>query len=161
MIICFLASAINYILNRVGLFGFLNTRTQRAPGNMGIYDQALALQWIKDNINRFGGDPEKLVPFGESAGAISIGLLMSFNRTRNLFSRAITQSGSFLSLPQKTKTFEYSVNLAKIVDCLNEKNKEKFESFSGEEVECLKNVPSDQLIEVIIDQLCLIMRNRC
>jgi len=135
-------------LFRVGVFGFLNTRTEGAPGNMGIYDQSLALHWIKDNIKRFGGDPNKIVPFGQSAGAISIGILMTHKETENLFSRAITQSGSFL-MPQNTKTFEKSVEFVRLVGCLNstEDSEDGFE-FSDEDVDCLKNTPFDRLIEV-------------
>jgi carboxylesterase type B len=136
-----------FLFFRVGAFGFLNTRTEEAPGNMGIYDQILALNWIKDNIRNFGGDPNKIVPFGEGAGAISIGILMTHNNTKNIFSRAITQSGSFL-MPQPSNTFDNSVKFAKVVGCLSEENKEEFVSFSEDVVECLKNKPFDRLIEV-------------
>jgi len=63
---------------------------------MGIYDQSLGLNWVKDNIRQFGGDPNKIVPFGQSAGAISVGILMALNSTKNIFSRAITASGGAL-----------------------------------------------------------------
>lgn len=135
------------IVFRVGVFGFLNTRTEGAPGNMGIYDQSLALHWIKDNIEYFGGDPLKIVPFGESAGAISVGILMTLNRTQSLFTRAITQSGSFL-LPQTSKTYENSLKFAQLVGCLKNDSKEYFESFPEEAVECLKNTPFDKLHKV-------------
>ncbi|CAG2171018.1 unnamed protein product [Oppiella nova] len=135
---------INY---RVGVFGFLNTRTEEAPGNMGIYDQSMALNWIKDNIVAFGGDPNKIVPFGESAGAISIGILMTFNRTRGLFSRAITQSGSFL-LPQTSQTFENSKKFAKLVGCLDDEEDEYVNPFSLDTIECLKTTDFDQLMNV-------------
>jgi acetylcholinesterase/cholinesterase len=129
------------------LFGFLNTRTEEAPGNMGLHDQMLALNWIKNNIRSFGGDPNKIVPFGESAGANSIGLLMTNNKTKNLFSRAITQSGSFLLTENLYKTFENSVEFAKLIGCL-EDNDQDIDSFSEEEVECIKNKPFDILFEV-------------
>jgi acetylcholinesterase/cholinesterase len=129
------------------LFGFLNTRTEEAPGNMGLYDQMLALNWIKNNIRSFGGDPTKIVPFGESAGANSVGLLMTHNETKNLFSRAITQSGSFLLTENLIKTFENSIEFATLIGCL-EDNDEDIDSFSEEEVECIKNKPFDILLEV-------------
>ncbi len=129
------------------MFGFLNTRTEEAPGNMGIYDQILGLNWIKNNIRSFGGDPNKIVPFGESSGAQSIGLLMTHKKAKNLFSRAITQSGSFLLTENLIKTFANSVEFATLIGCL-EDNNQYIDSFSEEEVECIKNKPFDILFEV-------------
>ena len=60
---------INY---RLGLFGFLSTSDENAPGNYGLYDQALAFQWVHDNIPNFGGDRNRVTIFGESAGAMSV-----------------------------------------------------------------------------------------
>lgn len=61
---------------RLGAFGFLNANDHEVPGNMGIHDQILALNWVRQNIHTFGGNPDKITAFGSSAGAMSIGLLV-------------------------------------------------------------------------------------
>ncbi len=81
--------AINY---RVGADGFLYLGDGNA--NMGLLDQIMALEWVRDNIAAFGGDPANVTVFGESAGAMSIGILLSMPRARGLFRRAIPESGA-------------------------------------------------------------------
>ncbi len=87
---------INY---RLGPLGFLrlNDVTQgRIPssGNEGLLDQIAALQWVRDNIAEFGGDPDNVTIFGESAGGMSVGALLGMPSARGLFHKAIPQSGS-------------------------------------------------------------------
>src|SRR5690242_15073673 len=86
---------INY---RLGAFGFLRLRErfgQRLPatGNEGLLDQIAALEWVRDEIEAFGGDPEQVTVFGESAGSMSCATLLAMPRARGLFHRAILQSG--------------------------------------------------------------------
>ncbi|KAL1431502.1 hypothetical protein MTO96_014147 [Rhipicephalus appendiculatus] len=64
-------ASMNY---RLGALGFLNADTEDIPGNMGLYDQNLALRWLHENARSFGADPGHLVLMGESAGAVSAGL---------------------------------------------------------------------------------------
>ena len=85
-----LVISVNY---RLGALGFLNSGSPEAPGNMGMYDQVMALNWIKNNIEAFGGDPENIVLFGQSAGATSAGLHLFSPLTRDIPSRVILQSG--------------------------------------------------------------------
>ena len=86
---------INY---RLGPLGFLKlnevTNGQIAStGNEGLMDQKLAIEWVKENISEFGGDPDNITLFGESAGAWSVALQASISPNGNLFSKAICQSG--------------------------------------------------------------------
>ena len=77
---------------RVESLGFLYLGTRDAPGNQGFYDQQLALQWLRTNIHAFGGDPNRLTLFGESAGAVSVGLHLLSPQSRPLYKNAILQS---------------------------------------------------------------------
>ncbi|CAG2174080.1 unnamed protein product [Oppiella nova] len=86
---------INYRLN---VFGLLYTGAEGpAPGNMALWDQSVALEWVVDNIRYFGGDPQRVTLFGESSGAISTSLHTLSPITRNLFTNAIVMSGSALN----------------------------------------------------------------
>jgi len=80
---------INY---RVGAEGFLYLDDGIA--NLGLLDQIAALEWVQENIAAFGGDPSNVTIFGESAGAMSVGTLLSMPRADGLFRRAIAQSGA-------------------------------------------------------------------
>lgn len=88
---------INY---RLGLYGFFAHPELAAEdvngstGNYGMLDQIAALRWVKENISAFGGDPNNVTIFGESAGAHSVGQLMASPLARGLFHKAIAQSGS-------------------------------------------------------------------
>lgn len=79
---------------RVANLGFLYLGTPDAPGNAGLFDQNLALRWVRDNIRHFGGDPNRITLFGESAGAVSVSLHLLSALSRDLFQRAIMQSGA-------------------------------------------------------------------
>ncbi|MBR7828871.1 carboxylesterase family protein [Actinospica sp. MGRD01-02] len=86
--------SLNY---RLGVEGF--ARIEGAPANRGLLDQVAALTWVQENIAAFGGDPDQVTVFGESAGAGSIAALLAMPSARGLFHRAILQSvpGTFLS----------------------------------------------------------------
>ena len=70
--------------------------TEDVPGNAAMFDQLMALQWIKDNIAQFGGNPDNITIFGESAGAASVSLHLLSPLSRNLFNQAVMQSASAL-----------------------------------------------------------------
>jgi carboxylesterase type B/imidazolonepropionase-like amidohydrolase len=82
---------------RLGPFGFL-----AAPpaGNYGLQDMIAALAWIQHNIAHFGGDPQRVTIFGESAGGMAVSLLAGSPRARGLFQRAIAESGAIFSRPR-------------------------------------------------------------
>ncbi|XP_037615302.1 acetylcholinesterase [Sebastes umbrosus] len=79
---------------RIGAFGFLALHgSSEAPGNVGLLDQRMALQWVQDNIHFFGGNPKQVTIFGESAGGASVGFHLLSPDSRPTFTRAILQSG--------------------------------------------------------------------
>ena len=82
---------INY---RLGALGFLAVGSEESTGNFGILDQLAALRWIKDNIATFGGNPENITIFGESAGSMSVSTLVALPKAKGLFNRAICESGA-------------------------------------------------------------------
>ena len=90
---------INY---RLGVFGFLVTpelvkEGDGAAGNYGLQDMIAALKWVQQNIANFGGDPQNVTIFGESAGSLSVSTLMASPLAQGLFTKAIGESGSAFS----------------------------------------------------------------
>ena len=82
---------------RLGPFGFLTTGDSVSPGNFGMLDQVEALKWVNENIEHFGGNPNQVTIFGESAGGTSVSLHLLSPLSRNLFHRIIAESGVDLS----------------------------------------------------------------
>ncbi|GJQ72646.1 hypothetical protein Trydic_g1308 [Trypoxylus dichotomus] len=89
---------------RLGIFGFLSTNDNVAPGNIGLKDQIFALKWVQNNIKAFGGDPNKVTIFGVSAGAASVSYLTLSPLAEGLFNKAIMESGSALCLWTLSRT---------------------------------------------------------
>ncbi|KAM3609405.1 uncharacterized protein V6R79_014224 [Siganus canaliculatus] len=79
---------------RVGVLGFLSTGDEHMPGNFGLLDQIQALRWTQEHIHNFGGDPGLVTIFGESAGGISVSLLLLSPLSEGLFHHAIAESGT-------------------------------------------------------------------
>ncbi|XP_014663035.1 PREDICTED: LOW QUALITY PROTEIN: acetylcholinesterase-like [Priapulus caudatus] len=125
---------------RLGPLGFLYLGSDDAPGSMGMLDQVLALEWVKQNIALFGGDPDSITLIGESSGSMSASFHLVSPLSRDLFNRAIMMSGSAM-MPggyhepddQKSR----SVNLAKVVGCDHDDE--------AEMVACLMEVPANDL----------------
>ncbi|MEV7414455.1 carboxylesterase family protein [Streptomyces sp. NPDC089919] len=87
--------SLNYRLGAAGYGLFPD-----AVPNRGLLDQIAALEWVRENIERFGGDPDRVTVFGESAGAISIGALLAAPPARGLFRQAVLQSGAPEATPR-------------------------------------------------------------
>lgn len=85
--------------HRLNLLGFLDLSRYGSryaqSGNVGMLDIVAALQWIRDNIERFGGDPARVLIFGQSGGGAKVTALMGMPAARGLFHRAVVMSGSF------------------------------------------------------------------
>ncbi|KAJ9649718.1 hypothetical protein H2201_001863 [Coniosporium apollinis] len=139
----FIGVSINY---RLSAWGFLNSEEVQESGqtNLGLRDQRLAMQWVRENIAAFGGDPDKVTIFGESAGASSVGYqLTAYNgRDDKLFRGAIMQSGSpvYYGSVNDTEYFQPLYNsVVNQAGC----------SGAADTLQCLRDVPYAQLNAVI------------
>ncbi len=115
---------------RMGIEGFLKIKD--VPTNIGIRDQIASLQWVKDNIAAFGGDPDNVTIFGESAGAISIGVLIASPAAKGLFKRGIMQSGSGQAVLSGEQADRIASQYAKTLKIKN--TRESYLKFSPEEL---------------------------
>ncbi|XP_057609377.1 carboxylesterase 1E-like isoform X1 [Chionomys nivalis] len=122
---------------RLGIWGFFSTGDEHSRGNWGHLDQVAALRWIQNNIASFGGDPDSVTIFGESAGSESISVLVLSPLAKNLFHRAISESsvvftsGLFMkdvsSLTKKVAVTAgcKTTTSAVIVHCLRQKTEDE------------------------------------
>lgn len=131
---------------RLGALGFLSLGRAELPGNMGLKDQHLLLQWVQDNIASFGGDPRQVTIFGESAGGASVGYHLISKVSHSLFQKAILQSGTqyapwaFDKLGENAKHTE---QLGDGVGCALGNASDDVERF----VYCLKQKSAKELVE--------------
>ncbi|KAF8264084.1 alpha beta-hydrolase [Lactarius quietus] len=128
---------------RLSSFGFLASQEVKdaGVGNLGLWDQRLALQWVQKYISEFGGDPSKVTIWGESAGAISVSLQMLANGgdTGGLFRAAFMQSGSPTPVGDITNGQPYYDFLVERTNC----------SSSPDTLDCLRTVPYEELMDAI------------
>ncbi|CAG2174446.1 unnamed protein product [Oppiella nova] len=143
----------NYRLNVFGLL-YTGAKHTGAPGNMALWDQALALEWVVDNIAYFGGDPNSITMFGESAGSISTSFHILSPITKNLFRRVIMMSGSATNNVCKPEALEIVwYNRAVSMGCGNNNENsgqfsiddedihENLTEFTPEMIECIQKAP--------------------
>ncbi|XP_045478007.1 uncharacterized protein LOC123683151 [Harmonia axyridis] len=126
---------INY---RLGALGFLSTGEREAVGNNGLKDQVVAMKWVKENIEAFGGDPNSIALFGYSAGSVSVMLHLMSPMSEGLFHKAIMGSASELSnYPIGNSQIDLARRQAKILGCPYDT--------SSNIVECLKGKSANEL----------------
>ena len=127
---------INY---RVTAFGFFSTWENNLSGNYGLWDQHMAIKWVHDHIDKFGGDPNSVTIFGESAGSLSVIYQALYEGNQGLFQRVIAQSGSINNgwAYQLNPHNEY-IKSAKINGCFNESQLTT--------IKCLRDIPAENVM---------------
>ncbi|KOR76930.1 carboxylesterase/lipase family protein [Paenibacillus solani] len=119
---------------RLGPLGFLHLAPlgEGLSSNAGLLDQIAALQWVRDNIRAFGGDPDQVTVFGESAGSMSIAALLAMPAAKELFKQAIMESGaSQIMTPEQAQLI--TAGLLKELD-LTPDQIQQLEALSGEQI---------------------------
>jgi para-nitrobenzyl esterase len=132
---------INY---RLGVFGFLATADLAKEGNgsagdYGLLDMVAALQWVKANIKGFGGDPNNVTIFGESAGSFAVSTLMASPAARGLFEKGIGESGAAFSDTLPTDT----------LDAREKKDGDWVASLGVKSLQDLRAMPTDKILEAV------------
>ncbi|XP_042133243.2 carboxylesterase 1C-like isoform X2 [Peromyscus maniculatus bairdii] len=128
---------------RLGIWGLLSTGDEHSPGNWGHLDQVAALRWVQDNIANFGGNPGSVTIFGESAGGASVSVLVLSPLAKNLFHRAISESGVVLIAGMvKKNTKSVTELIATILGCKT--------TTSAVMVHCLRQKMENELLEVAL-----------
>ena len=127
---------------RLNIFGFLDLSTIGGAefaqsGNAGTLDMVAALEWVRDNIGRFGGDPGNVTIFGESGGGGKVCTLLTMPAARGLFHRAIVQSGAVIRLRERDRAARLSEAVLKHV------------GLTGQQLDRLQALPIAQLLAAV------------
>jgi para-nitrobenzyl esterase len=135
---------------RLGVFGFFahaeltKESGRNASGNYGLLDQIAALQWVKENIAAFGGDPGNVTIFGESAGSFAVSALMASPPARGLFHKAIGESGAFFTAGEQGALTLRSL-------AASEANGAKFAAAAGaDSLAALRAKPAEDVLKVAL-----------
>lgn len=127
---------------RLGVFGFLSSADDILPGNYGLWDQKLAINWVKENIDSFGGDPNSITIFGESAGGFSAMLQSLHAENKGKFHRLISQSGtadSILAMAKPSSARRAATEMSSALHCGS--------SITLETVRCLKGKSAGDILQ--------------
>jgi len=128
---------------RVASLAFLYFGTEDVPGNAGMFDQLMAIKWVKNNIAKFGGNPDNITLMGESAGACSVSLHLLSPLSRDLFSQAIMQSATALApwgVLEKHEAMRRSMMLAKNLKCPHDSNDVRAS------IDCMMRKKADEIV---------------
>lgn len=111
-------AAVHVSLNyRLGALGFLVSEAAGLLGNYGLQDQILALHWVQENIEAFGGDKSKVVVFGQSAGGLDAHILATLDEAPSLMKSAIMESGAGQSVQNLSSVAAFSAKFAALLPC--------------------------------------------
>ena len=125
--------------HRLNILGFLDLSAvspkYKESGNVGMLDVVQALEWVRDNITRFGGDPSNVTIFGESGGGGKVGTLMCMPKAKGLFHKAIIMSGTILNVNNRDMTQQLGKAVLKEL------------GISEKDVDCIKDIPYQQLYD--------------
>lgn len=132
--------------HRLGVFGFLaHPGMAREPGNVsgnfGLLDMVAALQWVKQNAAAFGGDPNNVTIFGESAGSFAVSALMASPKARGLFHKAIGESGAFFGPSLSAATHEGST----------ERGAKFAAALGADSLDALRKLPADAVLKAALE----------
>lgn len=127
---------------RLGVFGFLAVEEmmeeEGTAGNFGLLDQIKALEWVRDNISSFGGDPENVTLIGESAGAVCVDALCVSPLAEGLFDRAVLESSAISSIepPHSYRLFDEALSSGQAL----------MEKYGCSTLEELRKIPAEKLV---------------
>ena len=142
---------------RLGALGFLVSTADGLYGNYGLADQKMAMMWVNENIRSFGGDPERVTVFGESAGAMSLGLHIfdQYQRQQRQRKLNLPEKSLFQAAILQSNPFGYSFRSVAVANFLGTEFKERLDC---EDLRCLQSESGDELIHVQ-DTLMAVPRN--
>ncbi|CAJ0961867.1 unnamed protein product, partial [Mesorhabditis belari] len=149
---------------RLGFLGFFSTGDDACPGNMGMFDQVMALDWVKENISAFGGDPNDITVGGQSAGGVSTDLLSLSPYSRTKFHRKICMGGSSFchwAVAKKEIIVDYCTAKARALGWTRKPEgytTQKEENYAM--IDWLRTIPASKFGATLIGEQCVFEEGR-